>query len=205
MKEFWNERFGRPEYVYGQLPNEYVKEKLSALSSPGKILFPCEGEGRNAVYAAQQGWEAEAFDQSEEGKRKAELLAGDKGVSISYTPGDVEEVEYPAAGFDVLALIYAHFPEGKRREYHQKLISYLKKGGYLIIEGFSKKHTANQKLNPNAGGPRDIGMLYDLEELKHDFTGFDFIEAYETETVLSEGEYHKGKADVVRILAQAPR
>lgn len=205
MKEFWNERFGQSEYVYGQLPNEYLKEKLSALSSPGKILFPCEGEGRNAVFAAEQGWSAEAFDQSVEGKRKAELLAGDRGVSISYTLGDVEDVEYPSAGFDAVALIYAHFPEGKRREYHQKLMTFLKRGGYLIIEGFSKMHAANQKVNPNAGGPRDIGMLYDLEGLKLDFAGFDFIEAYETDTVLSEGEHHKGKADVVRILAQAPR
>ena len=45
-------------------------------------------------------------------------------------------------------------------------------------------------------------MLYDLEELKSDFEGFEFIEAYQTETELNEGLYHIGKASVVRILAK---
>ncbi|WP_449397615.1 thiopurine S-methyltransferase [Chryseobacterium wanjuense] len=69
QKDFWNERYCNEEYIYGTLPNEYLKEKLKDLK-PGRILFPAEGEGRNAVYAAAKGWESVAFDQSEEGKKK---------------------------------------------------------------------------------------------------------------------------------------
>ncbi|HRN48956.1 MAG TPA: hypothetical protein PKW69_13045, partial [Niabella sp.] len=61
MKEFWNDRYSREEYSYGQLPNEFLKETLQKLK-PGKILFPAEGEGRNAVFAASLGWHADAFD-----------------------------------------------------------------------------------------------------------------------------------------------
>lgn len=117
MKTFWDERFSQPEYVYGREPNEYLKEKLSAVSSKGAILFPCEGEGRNAVYAAQLGWSVKAFDQSEQGKNKAELLAEQKGVAIEYSIDDVAEVQYPASSFDTLALIYAHFPGEERKRF----------------------------------------------------------------------------------------
>ncbi|GAB1429534.1 class I SAM-dependent methyltransferase [Ignavibacteria bacterium] len=198
MKEFWNERFGRNDYVYGASPNEYFKKKIAGLAA-GRILFPCEGEGRNSVYAASLGWEAEAFDQSEAGKKKAEALAQKSGVRICYTVADAEEIEYPAGHFDAIALIYSHFPEEKRKAYHRKLCSFLKKGGYLILEGFGKRQTEYQKANPNAGGPRDTGMLLNLEELRDDFAGFDMTDACETEAILNEGEFHQGESFVVRI------
>ena len=69
MKEFWNERYAAENYVYGTLPNTFFKYELSRLR-PGKILLPAEGEGRNAVYAAEQGWDVYAFDYSHEAKRK---------------------------------------------------------------------------------------------------------------------------------------
>lgn len=168
----------------------------------GKILFACEGEGRNAVYASKLGWESYAFDQSQKGKNKAELLALKKEVVIDYLVSDVENINYQEESFDVLVLIYAHFPKEKRKEFHQKLSSFLKKNGTLIIEGFSKEHFEYQSKNPNVGGPKNIEMLYDLEKLKSDFEGFEFIEAYQTETELNEGLYHIGKASVVRILAK---
>ena len=70
MQDFWNKRYKQKEYAYGEQPNRFFKEQIQNLS-PGKALFPAEGEGRNAVYAAQLGWEVEAFDISEEGKNKA--------------------------------------------------------------------------------------------------------------------------------------
>ena len=70
MKEFWDERYAEPDYVYGKAPNKYFKEKLDEIQR-GKILFPAEGEGRNAVYAAKKGWRVSAFDISEKGKEKA--------------------------------------------------------------------------------------------------------------------------------------
>lgn len=199
MKEFWNQRYSESDFAYGESPNEYFKEKLKTISA-GKILFACEGEGRNAVYASKLGWEVYAFDQSEIGKNKAEFLALKKEVTIDYLVSDIENINYEKNYFDVLVLVYAHFPQEKRREYHQKLSVLLKKNGTLIIEGFSKRNIEHQNNNPNVGGPRDINMLYDLEELKSDFESFEFIEAYQTQTELDEGLYHRGEASVIRIL-----
>lgn len=200
QQNFWNQRYADEHYAYGTLPNDYLKEKSAELN-PGKILLPAEGEGRNAVFMAKQGWEVEAFDQSTEGKNKALLLAEHNDVKISYTISDVENTDYPENSFDALALIFAHFPGEDRRTYHRKLSRFLKPGRHLVIEGFSRQHAALQQLNPKAGGPRDAAMLYDLEELKKDFNDFEFIEATQEKVVLAEGEFHQGEALVIRIFA----
>ena len=77
----WNERYKKEEFAYGQQPNNYLKEQLGKLSA-GTILFPAEGEGRNAVFAAKLGWTVSAFDISVEGKKKASRLAEANNVTI---------------------------------------------------------------------------------------------------------------------------
>ncbi|HLV52362.1 MAG TPA: class I SAM-dependent methyltransferase [Flavobacterium sp.] len=200
MRDFWNKRYDETTFAYGENPNAYFADKIPSISA-SKILFPCEGEGRNAVYAAQLGCEVHAFDLSESAKKKAEILVKKYKVNIDYVVSELKTIDYPAESFDALVLIFAHFSAEKRKEYHQKLIGLLKKDGILILEGFSKKHQKYQSENPQAGGPQNPEMLYDLEDLKTDFTGFDFVEAYETDTELKEGLYHVGKASVVRIMA----
>ena len=200
MRDFWNKRYGETIFAYGENPNVYFADKIPSISV-SKILFPCEGEGRNAVYAAQLGCEVHAFDLSESAKKKAETLVQKYKVNIDYVVSEVEKIDYPTESFDALVLIFAHFPAEKRKEYHQKLIGLLKKDGILILEGFSKNHQKHQNENPQAGGPNNPEMLFDLEDLKTDFTTCEFVEAYETDVELNEGLYHIGKASVVRIMA----
>lgn len=194
MNDFWNERYATVEYAYGIDPNHFYKEQLAKLPS-GKTLFPAEGEGRNAVYAATQGWQVTAFDPSIEGKRKAELLASENGVSIDYRIDSFEFVDLPLESFDCIVLIFAHMHPLKRKYYHQKLITFLKPGGNLILEGFSKKQISN-----NSGGPRDVNMLFSKEELQSDFYTFSELIVTETDTVLNEGPFHQGTASVIRVL-----
>lgn len=200
-REFWDERYANEEFVYGKLPNKYFKEKIDELSV-GKALFAAEGEGRNAVYAATLGWEVTAFDQSLSAKNKAISLAENNQVTIDYLVSDLDNFNYTSETYDLLVLIFAHFPEEKRRIYHRQLTRTIKNGGYIILEAFSKNHIQNQKENLKVGGPKNIDMLYDLDEIKEDFQNFEFLEAYETETELNEGEHHKGKGSVIRILAK---
>lgn len=56
MQDFWNNRYSGVDFFYGEDPNEYFAQQLKYFN-PGKILLPAEGEGRNGVYAALQGWE----------------------------------------------------------------------------------------------------------------------------------------------------
>ncbi len=124
----WNERYSKKEFAYGELPNLYLKEQLSKLR-PGTILFPAEGEGRNAVYAATQGWKTLAFDISMEGQKKATLLAAKHHVHIDYQVGPLDTLTYLPAQFDAIALIYAHFPGDIKSGIHRSLTPLVRPGG----------------------------------------------------------------------------
>ncbi|MBI1222134.1 MAG: methyltransferase domain-containing protein [Bacteroidetes bacterium] len=198
-KEFWNSRYAEESFAYGVEPNAFFKEQLTKLK-PGKILIPGDGEGRNGVYAATQGWEVSSFDLSSEGKRKAELLAKEKGVQIDYRVGELAQMDYPEEYFDALLLVFAHFPEKLRKDYHHRLIKFLKKGGVLIIEGFSKEHLEYSAANPKSGGPKDIGMLYSEDEIRSDFQSFN-VRILSTEVVeLQEGLFHQGTSSLIRFV-----
>lgn len=193
MTEFWNERYATVEYAYGTEPNLFFRDNLKSIS-PGKILFPAEGEGRNAVFAARMGWDVTAFDVSTEGKKKAEQLAANNQVKISYLIENFENVSFPVNYYDCIVLIFAHMHPAKRKELHQKLVSFLKPGGILILEGFSKK-----QINNISGGPRDINMLFSKDELQSDFGFFSELTITEADYILDEGPFHQGIASVIRV------
>lgn len=104
--------------------------------------------------------------------------------------------------FDAIGLIYAHAPAEKRKEYHQAFLSFLKPGGTIILEGFSKNHLRHSATNEKAGGPKDIRMLYSTEEVQADFAGLETLLLKEEETELTEGLYHFGEASVVRFVGR---
>jgi hypothetical protein len=201
MKEFWNERYRDNKYAYGEAPNVYFEQCLKQLK-PGKLLLPAEGEGRNGVFAASLNWIIDAFDISEEGKKKALQLAEKYNTTISYTIADFNSVVLPSQVYDAVALIYAHLHDASRKVIHYKIASSLKQKGHIIIEAFSKANLDYVNKNPKVGGPRDIAMLYDLEEIKADFPDFTWLEAYTTTTILNEGEFHCGEGAVVRLFGE---
>lgn len=192
MKEFWDNRYKSIDFTYGKEPNEYFKEKIDSLT-PSTILFPAEGEGRNSVYAAKNNWQVSAFDMSFEGQKKALALAEENKVNIDYIVSEVEDIDFKNREFDCLVFIYSHFSGNKKKEYNQKLLKYLKIGGHIIFECFSK-----EQLNYTSGGPKDLSMLYSIDEVKSQFENVDFIELYEKKINLEEGEFHKGKGSVIR-------
>jgi SAM-dependent methyltransferase len=192
MTEFWDLRFAEPSYAYGTEPNQFFKEQLIKLP-PGKILFPAEGEGRNAVFAAKQGFEVYAFDYSNEGQKKAQRLAAESKVSIDYSLASYDSVEYAEDFFDVIVLIFAHMPAQKRKEWHRKLAGFLKPGGKIILEGFSK-----DQLKYRTGGPPNLEMLFSEEELADDFEDLVPLLLNKEVVSLDEGSYHRGDASVIR-------
>ena len=53
MIDFWNDRYEKAAYAYGKEPNVFFKSIIDTIDNKGTALFPAEGEGRNAVYAAK--------------------------------------------------------------------------------------------------------------------------------------------------------
>ncbi|QLG44746.1 class I SAM-dependent methyltransferase [Costertonia aggregata] len=199
--QFWEERYGASEYAYGKEPNVFFKECLDKLS-PGNILLPADGEGRNGVYAATQGWEVISTDLSRSGKEKTMQLAKDFNVSLDYEVGDILEMDFPEKSFDAIALIYAHFTGNKVSEIHQKLVKLLKPGGIIIFEAYSEKNLEYKKVDHKVGGPMDIDMLFSKDKIKRDFKGFQIIQLEELDVQLSEGSFHNGIGNVVRFVGK---
>jgi SAM-dependent methyltransferase len=199
MKEFWNDRYRDQAYAYGTEPNQFFKEQLQKLR-PGKILLPADGEGRNGVFAAKLGWQVTSLDLSLEGKLKALALAEANRVTLDYFVGDLEELHFEPASFDAIGLIYAHFAADKKAILHRKLNEYLKPGGTVILEAFSKDHLNLNKLNPKVGGPKEPDMLLSAAELQADFPDHELHLLEEKEILLEEGRYHMGRGAVVRFV-----
>jgi 2-polyprenyl-3-methyl-5-hydroxy-6-metoxy-1,4-benzoquinol methylase len=199
--ERWNERYRQSGFAYGEQPNGYLKEQLEKLKA-GTILFPAEGEGRNAVFAARLGWKVSAFDISEEGRKKALSLAEANQVTIDYQVGELQNLNYQPEQFDAIGLIYAHFPAEIKSVYHKSLDKYLRKGGVIIFEAFSKSHIEYIARNEKVGGPNNISMLFSIDEIRSDFPGYDIIDLEEKEIELNEGVYHKGLGSVIRFAGQ---
>lgn len=191
MKKFWNERFGQSEFIYGKAPNEFFVNQLRELKI-GNILLPAEGEGRNAVYAAVKGWKVSAFDFSEEGRKKALQLASEYEVGFDYQILPAEEFN-TTEKFDAVALIFAHFEGEERSLLFQKLEDCLKPRGKIIMEVFSKN-----QLGRTSGGPKNLDLLYNKDEIVALFPNIEFKVLEETKVMLQEGSHHLGESIVIR-------
>lgn len=203
MKEFWDKRYEEEGFAYGTEPNVFLREELNRLDlTQGKALFVAEGEGRNAVYAAERGFEVTAFDISSSGKEKALQLAKQKGVLLTYYVGDIFSLAPQPESFDLAVLIFAHFPSEVRKKIHTKTAESIKPRGYILVEGFSKNNLALRAENPQIGGPDSIHLLYNTDEIREDFPDFEILHLAEETVELNEGKYHKGTAKVIRFIGR---
>lgn len=196
MIEFWQQRYSEEGYAYGERPNVFFQRTIDELE-PGKILLPAEGEGRNAVYAALIGWQVDAYDFSEQAVENALKFASKHQVDINYVHGSHNDLSQFDQGYDAIALIYAHVANDFRESYHQQLLKLLKPGGHFIMEAFT-----TEQLGKSSGGPKDINMLYTLDQVRSDFeNSCEFHLLEEVTDVLDEGKYHVGEAHFIRMLA----
>jgi cyclopropane fatty-acyl-phospholipid synthase-like methyltransferase len=161
------------------------------------MYLPGEGEGRNAVYAARNGWTVDALDQSRNARNKALELAELRGVTIRYELGDLMNEEEAGRSYDAIGLIFIHMVPEKREKFYSRMIRILKPGGYIIVEGFNKA-----QINNTSGGPQDVSMLFSRKDLEELFHGMEILELYEYSQILEEGRLHTGKADTIRLLAR---
>jgi hypothetical protein len=196
--DFWNQRYSEQGWAYGLNPNDFFRRWL-AYHQPGRLLLPCEGEGRQALHAARLGWQVEAFDQSEAGKNKALEQARLENLSVDYRIMDALNYQSEPV-HDGLALIYAHFPVDIRLRVHRNLGAALRPGGWVLVEGF---HT-NQVGKPSGGPQQQPDMLFEPHQLEGDFEGFEVLLSQVLDIRLGEGKYHQGEASVCRFIARKP-
>ena len=194
---FWDARYGETTYAYGTAPNEFFRNYLAQLS-PGRLLLPAEGEGRNAVFAAELGWQVDAVDFSKAARQKARDLAAERGVSLNYTVGDLLDF-VPRHNYDAVAMIFFHTDPAVRAKVLRRYQSFVRPGGLFLLEGFTPEQVAMG--NPS-GGPKKPEFCYTEDELRDAFADFHLIYLEAATGELEEGVYHFGRAHTVQLVAR---
>lgn len=192
---FWNEKYDKKEYIYGTEPNAFFQQEIDKLEK-GSILLPADGEGRNGIYAATQGWDVTAFDISTKGMEKAAQLARSRNVDITYELTGALEF-HSEIKFDVIGLCYAHFPAQIRKQTHRHVLQFLKPKGIVIFEAFAKA-----QLGKSSAGPKNLEMLFSIDEVKEEFANLKFDLLREQTIILAEGKGHVGPGDVVQFVGR---
>ena len=194
-RDFWNEKFSTTDYAYGTEPNDFLVSAVTNLKR-GATLSLAEGEGRNAVWLAQQGFTVSAIEQSEKGVGKTLRLALQRGVIVMAERGELETFHIQPNSWDLVVSIYAHTPQELRRKLHRQVVAGLKPGGVFVLEAYTPAQIAN-----NTGGPKDASLMPTAELLRLELAGLVFDRIEEVERDVVEGSLHTGKAHVVQVVA----
>lgn len=192
--EFWNERYGADDFVYGREPNDFLREEAARIPA-GPVLCIAEGEGRNAAFLAALGHDVTAVDFSSSALKKAERLAAEKAVKVTLVQADLSTWEPPAGPFSGVVAIFAHLPPDVRRRVLSWVPRVLAPGGVFILEAYTPAQLAF-----GTGGPRDPAMLMTLAGLREEL-GLDFVVGREIEREIHEGRFHGGPSAVVQVVA----
>ena len=194
----WDQRYTQDNYAYGRQPNEFLLNQIDHIPK-GAVLSLAEGQGRNAVYLAQQGFIVTAVDASAVAMRQTNEFAQLSGVSVTTITADLANFTIEENKWDAILSIYCHLPSALRKTIHRQVVQGLRPGGVFLLEAFSP-----QQLNYQTGGPKNADMLASLSELKDELQGLDFIIGQELERDVQEGLHHTGVAAVVQVLAIKP-
>ena len=160
-KEKWNKLFSAPEYVYGTDPIDLLKNYWHRLR-PGKVLDLAMGEGRNAVFLAEKGFEVTGFDISDIAVDKAKKLAYDRGVKLETKVTDLDMHVFPMFSFDNILISYFKPITRYYSEIHRTLVP----GGILLVEaGLEGQHYYNP--NELLRHLKDFRILFYNEDMKN--------------------------------------
>ena len=193
---FWNDRYASATHLYGEAANGFLAEVARQIPV-GPVLCLAEGEGRNAVHLALQGYPVTAVDQSEVGLAKAHRLAKARGVEVKTVIRDLQHYHITPGAWAGITAIFAHLPPMLRRKVHAEAALGLKPGGVFILEAYTPRQLAF-----DTGGPKAPELLMSLADLREELAGLEFLIEREIEREVIEGEGHTGHAAVVQILAR---
>ena len=183
-RERWNERFKGKGFAFGKDPNPFLKKYIRFLPK-GKALDLAAGEGRNAVFLAQHGFDVDAVDISRKGLIKAKKLAGEMGVKVHALIADLDTYKIEKEKYDLIANLYF-----LKRSLIPKIKRGLKKGGRIIFETYILEHR-----EISAEGPKDRKYYLIPNELLWLFKDFRIL--FYREGIFKEGGKRKAVASLI--------
>lgn len=191
----WDDRYSAEEYAYGTKPNEFLEENVNHIPK-GKVLSLAEGEGRNAVFLAKQGYSVTAVDASLVGLNKARKLAEENGVVVEFVHADLADYDLGENRWDGIVSIFCPLPSSLRKQLYKKVEAGLKQDGVFLLEAYTP-----EQLKHGTGGGNSADVMQSKESLSLELAGLKFRHLMELERDVREGIYHTGIGAVVQAIA----
>lgn len=191
----WDERYSAAGYAYGTEPNQFLVENFHHIPK-GKVLSLAEGEGRNAVFLAKQGYSVTAVDGSLVGLNKAQKLAEQNGVTIEYIHADLADFDLGQNRWDGIISIFNPLPSSLRKQIYKQIESALKPNGVFLLEAYTP-----DQIKHGTGGGNNADTMQTKESLTQELPGLKFTHLVELEREVIEGTFHTGVGAVVQAIA----
>ncbi len=184
----WNRILTADKPLFNTNPNAFLVDVIRG-RTPGAALDVGMGQGRNAVYLAQQGWAVTGFDPADKAVAQANATAAKAGVKLSTFVTDDASFDFGQDRWDLIVLSYVG-----AREFVDRVVRSLKPGGLVVVEGFHRDVT---KANPVGGA-----VVFDTNELPRLFSR---LRVLRYEDVEAKNDFGVNLNRAVRLLAQKER
>jgi len=194
--EDWNARYREAaetrDSVWSLEPNVWVVENLSDLT-PGTAVDLAAGEGRNALWLAQRGWQVTAVDFAAAGLAVGSGRAEQLGLEVLWQKADATtwRTREPV---DLVLIAYLQLPAEQLASALENAAAALAPGGLLAVINHDRDNIIR-----GVGGPQDAAVLTTAEQLREAVPGLDIVDSgqYERDTP-------KGTAIDAVLLARRP-
>lgn len=188
----WDELYASTELVWTAEANRFVVEELAELPA-GRALDLGAGEGRNAIWLAERGWQVTAVDFSAVGLAKAAELAAGRGLTgVRWVEADLREYQPGPAAYDLVLLAYVHLPPDEFGALLQRAASALAPGGTLLVVGHDVDNIAH-----GHGGPQDPRILHRVQDVVAALPGLTIQRAEQARRPVLTGDGERAAIDTV--------
>lgn len=200
---FWSARYrdAGDDYLFGTAPNKFLASQLAHFQPGASVLSIADGEGRNAVWLAEQGCTVTATEISDVALAKAARLARQRAVVVDFVQTDIFSWAWPQAAFDAVLGIFIQFAgPAERPRQMAGMKQAVKPGGVLLLQGYTPK-----QLEYRTGGPSAVENLYTEAMLRELFSDWEIVLLREHEDVINEGTAHIGRSALIDLVARKPK
>jgi len=199
---FWSARYrdAGEEYLFGTAPNRFLASQAERLGDGMCVLSVADGEGRNAVWLAEQGCQVTATEISPVALEKAAKLARGRNVTVDLVQADILNWVWPREEFDAVVGIFIQFATpAERPRQLAGMKQAVKSGGLLFLQGYTPK-----QLEYRTGGPSAVENLYTAAMLREFFADWEIVSLHEHEDTIEEGSAHIGRSALIDLVARKP-
>ncbi len=195
-REGWNARYEGSELLWTAAPNQFLVAEVASLT-PGRALDLGCGEGRNAVWLAEHGWDVTAIDFSDVGIAKGKEMAAHRGVEVRWVIEDLNRYDPPASAFELVIGFYIHIPPDQLSALLAKAAQAVAPGGSVLVVGHDLTN-----LEDGYGGPQDPSLLYTSDAIASALAGLEVLKQGPVRRIV---ENEDGRFEAIDTLVRAER